>query len=192
VHQTDWTLARKAYEWLLRSRLALVVFEILEDKSGLGSEFPYCDSLQLGMMIMFFVVWGLDSFVFGYSTVLAGLVPLPLRLFLAVLPLSVGVYFGAKSHEMMFGEERHRPVLIDSGVYSRVRHPMYLGILMFCLGFFFIIPSLLSLGVWVAFFILYDRMAAYEENDLVRLLGDEYTAYQKRVPKWLIRLRTKS
>jgi len=69
---------------------------------------------------------------------------------------------------------------------------MYLGILMFCLGFFFVVPSLLSLGVWVTFFILYDRMATYEENDLVRLLGDEYTAYQKRVPKWLIKLRTKS
>ena len=169
----------------------MVVVEIPKDKAGLGSEFPHCDSLQLGMIILFFVVWGLDSFVFDYSTVLTGLVPLPLRLFLAVLPLSVGVYFGAKSHEVIFGEERHRPVLIDSGVYSRVRHPMYLGILMFCLGFFSVVPSLLSLGVWVAFFILYDRMAAYEEKDLVRLLGDEYTAYQKRVPKWLIRLRTK-
>lgn len=60
-----WTLARKAYEGLLRSRLALVVVEIPEDKSGLGSEFPYCDSLQLAMIILFFVVWGLDSFVFG-------------------------------------------------------------------------------------------------------------------------------
>jgi len=169
----------------------LVVVEIPKDKAGLGSEFPYCDSLQLGMIALFFVVWGLDSFVFDYSTVLTGLVPLPLRLFLTILSLSVGVYFGAKSHEVIFGEERHRPVLIDSGVYSRVRHPMYLGILMSCLGVFFVIPSLLSLGVWVAFFILYDRMAAYEEHDLVRLLGDEYTAYQKRVPKWLIRLRTK-
>jgi protein-S-isoprenylcysteine O-methyltransferase Ste14 len=169
----------------------LVVVEIPKDKAVLGSESPYCDSVQLAMIILFFVVWGLDSFIFAISTVLAGFVPLPLRLFLGALSLSVGVYFGAKSHEMIFGEERRRPVLIDSGVYSRVRHPMYLGILMFCLAFFFFIPSLISLGVWVAFFILYDRMAAYEENDLARLLGDEYTAYQKRVPKWRIRLRTK-
>lgn len=144
------------------------------------------------MTILFFVVWGLDSFVYGCSTVLVGLIPLPLRLFLAFLSLGVGVYLGAKSHRVIFGEARDRPVLVDSGVYSRVRHPMYLGILMFCLGFFFAIPSLLSLGVWVGFFILYDKMAAYEEKDLVRLLGEEYTAYQKRVPKWLIRLRSKS
>ena len=185
-------IRRKAYESLLRSRLALVVVEIPEDKATLGSEYPYCDSLQLVMMALFFVVWALDSFVFGYSTILAELVLLPLRLFLAALSLGVGAYLGAKSHEVIFGEERDRPVLIDSGVYSRVRHPLYLGILMFCLGLFFAIPSLLSLAVWVAFFILYDRMAAYEENDLVRVLGEKYTTYQKRVPKWLIRLRTKS
>jgi protein-S-isoprenylcysteine O-methyltransferase Ste14 len=66
---------------------------------------------------------------------------------------------------------------------------MYLGVLMFCLGFFFASPSLLSLGVWIGFFIVYDKMATYEEKDLVRILGEEYIAYQKRVPKWFPRIR---
>jgi len=66
---------------------------------------------------------------------------------------------------------------------------MYLGILLFCLGFFFISPSLLSFGVWLAFFVLYDEMATYEEKNLIRILGEEYVAYQKRVPKWFPRIR---
>jgi protein-S-isoprenylcysteine O-methyltransferase Ste14 len=31
-------------------------------------------------------------------------------------------------------------------------------------------------------------MATYEENDLSRILGADYGAYQQRVPKWLSRL----
>ena len=140
----------------------------------------------------FFVVWGLDSFICNYSTVLIGLIPLPLRLFLAILSLGFGLYLIAKSHKVIFSEGCDQPRLIDSGAYSWVRHPMYLGTLMLCLGFFFASLSLLSLGVWLGFFILYDKMTTYEEKDLIRILGDEYVAYQKRVPKWFPRLRPQS
>ncbi|MDH5440123.1 MAG: isoprenylcysteine carboxylmethyltransferase family protein [Candidatus Bathyarchaeota archaeon] len=93
---------------------------------------------------------------------------------------------------MIFSEMSDQPRLADWSVYSWVRHPTYLGVLVFCLGFFLAAPSLLSLGVWLGFYILYDEMATYEEKDLVRILGDEYAAYQKRVPKWFPRLRPKS
>jgi protein-S-isoprenylcysteine O-methyltransferase Ste14 len=69
---------------------------------------------------------------------------------------------------------------------------MYLGTLVFFLGFFFAIPSLISLVVFAVFFVFYDKMATYEENDLIRILGEDYTAYQRRVPKWLPRFRPKS
>jgi len=155
-------------------------------------EFPHCDQIQLMMIILFFVVWVIDSlsfFVFRYSTVLVGLFSLPVLFLPAVLSLGFGLYLVAKSHKAVFGEITDRLRLIDSGVYSWVRHPMYLGILLSCLGFFFISPSLLSFRVWLAFFILYDKMAAFEEKDLIRILGEEYVAYQKRVAKWLPRIR---
>ena len=87
-------------------------------------------------------------------------------------------------------DEGHtQPKFVDSGVYAVVRHPMYLGTPLFCLSFLFISFSLLSIGIWVAFFIFYDKMATYEEKDLVRILGEEYIAYQKRVSKWFPRIR---
>jgi len=52
------------------------------------------------------------------------------------------------------------------------------------LGFFLALPSSLSLAVWIVFFILYDKMASYEEVDLVQILGEKYIAYQERAPKW--------
>ncbi len=153
----------------------------------LGSEHPLCDSVQLAILISFFAGLGVDSlghFVFGVSTIFLGFVSFPLLWIPAFLLWSLGIYFTLKSHEAVFGGMTGQPRLLDSGVYSWVRHPMYLGILMLCLGFLFIMPSLLSFGVWIAFFIFYDTMATYEEKDLIRILGEEYVNYQKRVPKW--------
>ena len=172
----------------------MVVVRISRNKAGLGSEYPHCDQIQLIMIIMFFVVWGIDSlsfFIFRYSTVLVGLISLPVLLLPAILSLGFGLHLIAKSHKAVFGEIADQPRLIDSGVYSWVRHPMYLGILMSCLGFFFVSPSFLSLGVWLVFFILYNKMASYEEKDLIRILGEEYIDYQKRVPKWFPRPRAR-
>jgi len=162
------------------------------NKVALGSEHPHCDSIQLAMLILFFAAWGIDTlsyFVVRISTVLVGLTSFPLLLFPVILAWGFGGYLGLKSHEAVFGETVGQSRLIDSGVYSWVRHPMYLGTLMFCLGFFFSSLSILSLGVWIGFFILYDKMATYEEKELIRILGEQYIVYQKRVPKWVPRIR---
>jgi protein-S-isoprenylcysteine O-methyltransferase Ste14 len=60
-----------------------------------------------------------------------------------------------------------------------VRHPMYLGILLFCIAFLFVSVSLVSIGIWIVFFIFYYRMAAYEEKSLIKILGEAYVAYQR-------------
>jgi len=97
-------------------------------------------------------------------------------------------YLVSKSHKAVLEQVHGPPQLVDSGVYAWVRHPMYLGTLLFCLAFLFISVSLVSIVIWVAFFIFYDRMATYEERSLIEILGEEYTSYQKRVSKWLPRL----
>ena len=157
-------------------------------KAGLGSEHPYCDTIQFAMIILFFAVWSIDissHLIFGVSTIIIEILSFPLLVFPAILVLGLGIYLVAKSHETIFGESGLQPCLVDSGVYSKVRHPMYLGTLMLCLGFLFIIPSLLSLGIWVIFFLFFDKMATYEEKDLTKKLGDQYIKYKKRVGKWL-------
>jgi protein-S-isoprenylcysteine O-methyltransferase Ste14 len=62
---------------------------------------------------------------------------------------------------------------------------MYLGTLLSCLAFIFISISLVSIAIWIAFFVFYDRMATYEEKSLIEILGEPYTAYRKQVSKWL-------
>ncbi len=157
-------------------------------RHGLGSEHPVCDKIQLFMLILFFAVWGIDFacfFVFGYSTVVFHALAFPALLAGLILFLSLSVYLVSKSHKAVLEQVQNPPKLVDSGVYAWVRHPMYIGTLLFCLAFLFVAVSLLSIAIWIAFFIFYDRMAAYEEKSLIDILGEEYIAYQKRVSKWL-------
>lgn len=142
------------------------------------------------MITSFFIVWIIDSLsriMIGFSTIVFGSVFLPARLILFVVFIGSGYYLVVKSHELVFRKVHGQPRLVDSGVYALVRHPMYLGILLFCLAFLFVFTSLVSIGIWIAFFIAYDRMAAYEEKSLIETLGEEYVTYQKRVPKWFPR-----
>jgi protein-S-isoprenylcysteine O-methyltransferase Ste14 len=143
---------------------------------------------------MFFVVWSIDTlgyFLFRISTIVVESASLPVLLFPAILSWGFGAYLALKSHEAVFPEDAGEPRLLESGVYSWVRHPMYLGTFLFCLGFSFAIVSLLSVGILIGFFVFYDKMATYKEKDLVSKLGQEYTSYQERVPKWIPRLLRK-
>jgi protein-S-isoprenylcysteine O-methyltransferase Ste14 len=156
-------------------------------RQGLGSEHPLCDRIQVVMVILFFVSWMLDSlshFVFGYSTVVFEAVSFPALLIGTILVLCLSLYLTSKAHKAVFDEGLTRARLVDSGVYAVVRHPMYLGTLLFCLSFLFISFSLISVGIWIALFIFYDGMATYEERSLTEIVGEEYVAYQKRVAKW--------
>ena len=140
------------------------------------------------LLIPFLVVWGLDSSVYQFSTVLAGFIPTVVRLILAGISLGLAFLLGRLSHQSLFSEIRDPPKVLDTGVYAKVRHPMYLGVLLFYMGFILATLSLLSLGIWIGIFFLYDKMATYEEKDLIRMFGDAYLNYQQQVPKWLPRI----
>ena len=160
-------------------------------RHGLGSEHPLCDRIQLLMLILFFVFWGTDSlsfFIFGYSTVVFQAVTFPLIFAGTILFLGISFYLVSKSHKSVLEQLHDPPQLVDSGVYAWVRHPMYLGTLLFCLAFIFISVSLVSIAIWIAFFIFYDRMATYEEKSLIEILGQPYIAYKKQVSKWFPRV----
>lgn len=87
---------------------------------------------------------------------------------------------GRPVHEplRLFGTDR----LVTHGVYGVVRHPMMAG------GFWFLLTSGPSLNnvVFTAFYATYMVVGGYfEERRMLRLFGDEYRAYRRRVPPFL-------
>jgi protein-S-isoprenylcysteine O-methyltransferase Ste14 len=152
-------------------------------RHGVGAENPINDGGQVVFVLVFWIVWGVDSFLIHFAWNLVGLISLFVSVPIGVISFIIGVYFVRKSEAVVFSNTEGK--VIESGVYGKVRHPMYLGELLILLGFSIATLSILSFIVWVVFFIFLDRMASYEEKDLTRILGQQYAVYQKRVHKWI-------
>jgi protein-S-isoprenylcysteine O-methyltransferase Ste14 len=156
--------------------------------SGMGKEFPRTDLILPLSAVLFFLVWLLDSFVFRLSERFVGFVPDVIRIVLfGGLEISA-IVWGFYSHEALFGRKGADFTLITDGAFAYVRHPLYLSILLAYLGFVFVAMSIVSLIPWICYVVIFDKMATYEEEDLVRMFGDKYVEYRKKVPKWIPRL----
>lgn len=158
------------------------------NREDLGGEHPYGDAGQVIFLVIFLVIWGLDSFTFRFSTILAAYIPLYFRLILAGLIFLYSGYLAQTGLRKVFIEERDTPHVIRTGIFSRMRHPIYLAALLLYIGFILITLSLISLALWVVIFFFYNYIAVYEEKRLEEKFGREYIDYCKEVPKWFPRL----
>jgi protein-S-isoprenylcysteine O-methyltransferase Ste14 len=83
--------------------------------------------------------------------------------------------------------EQHR--LITHGVYRRIRHPMYLALLLYALGQAFAIPNWIAgpsyLAVMVPLMLLRLRP---EEQMMVDEFGQEYEDYRRRTKRLIPRI----
>jgi protein-S-isoprenylcysteine O-methyltransferase Ste14 len=81
-------------------------------------------------------------------------------------------------------EVREQHQLITQGVYRRIRHPMYLALVLYSVGQALVIPN------WVAgpanltaFAILLALRVRAEEKMMLEGFGDEYAAYSARTKR---------
>jgi protein-S-isoprenylcysteine O-methyltransferase Ste14 len=79
-------------------------------------------------------------------------------------------------------------LLVRSGLYTRVRNPMYLNYVVIVLGEAVLYRSLpLAAYACVFFAIEHAYVVGFEEKELRRRFGAEYDAYCARVGRWLPR-----
>ncbi|MFX0100081.1 MAG: methyltransferase family protein [Candidatus Hodarchaeota archaeon] len=159
------------------------------DRDDLTKEHPWCDRGQLILLIVYIATWILDSLVFQLTTFISNFVPAVLQWILTIAFVILGIYLLKASHDIVFGERRDPPVVIEKGVFKLVRHPMYLGGIFMYVGLFFGSFSLLCLALLVVVIVFYDMFAGYEEKKLEEKYGQAYVDYKKRVPRWLPRLK---
>jgi protein-S-isoprenylcysteine O-methyltransferase Ste14 len=76
-----------------------------------------------------------------------------------------------------------RPVLLTTGIYGVVRHPMY----MYLLAAVVVRPALsLDLGVWFVCAVAFLLVALpLEEEKLIAIFGDAYREYRRRTPAFV-------
>ena len=134
----------------------------------------------------FVAVWAMDSFVVGWSTPLASFIPLWARITLSAAILALAIYmFSAVL--TLFGSNSDSDELITVGVFARIRHPMYASITLVYLGLAISTGSLMSLLVALLIFRFYDRMAAYEEDYLLKRDDTRYADYMMTTGRWFPR-----
>lgn len=75
--------------------------------------------------------------------------------------------------------------LVTTGIYARIRHPQYAGILLFTLGWVIDYPSLVTLALWPFLAYAYIRLSRFEEIELARDYGPAYVQYCERIPRFL-------
>jgi protein-S-isoprenylcysteine O-methyltransferase Ste14 len=156
---------------------------------AMTGEHPFGDTGQLVCLTVFLILWILDSFVFRLTTFPALHVPLIVRLALAALVLVLGLFFIQGGHRAVPHENPGEPHLIKDGAFSRVRHPLYLGSVLFFLSLVLTTFSLIALAAFLGIFLFYNSIAAYEEKWLLDRHGQAYRDYMRRVPRWLPRVR---
>jgi len=82
-------------------------------------------------------------------------------------------------------DQSHRTNLVQSGVFSLSRNPIFLGMMLTLFGLFLVIPNaltLLTLGLGV---LLIQIQVRLEEEFLARTHGEEYILYRRRVRRWI-------
>ena len=158
-------------------------------------EHPHCHLIQFLCLVAFFFVWILETFVITSSVCVFPPIPLPIRLFIFSFLICLSFAISRSLHNLVLadntkneknGHKHHPPdQIIDFGVMAYVRHPLYLAMLLFYLAFVILTMSTISFLIWIIIVFIHNKMASFEENQLLKMFNDQYSKYQKTVPKWL-------
>ncbi len=115
----------------------------MKEKNG---EHPFGDSGQLIFLALFIIIWVLDSFVLKISTFPSSYVPLYIRLPVALAVFAFSLYLVKASHHVVAGEHRPQQV-ITNGIFSRLRHPLYMSVILLYLALIVSTVSIVSFAL---------------------------------------------
>ena len=95
------------------------------ERDDLTGEHALTDIGQLILLVLFAGAWIADTFFLRITTGLNALIPLWVRVPIGAVLLALAAYLGTSSHRIIFGTTRDKPHVLRTGVFSKVRHPMY-------------------------------------------------------------------
>lgn len=156
-----------------------------EDREDILGEHKYGDIGQLIFLVLFFVLWGIDSFYLKFSTILTDYIPIYVSAPIGGIFIILTFYISFKGLRQIFRDVRDPPEVIRDGIFRYTRHPVYFGVVLLYLGLSIITLSLASLGLLVIIVFFYDFIASYEEKLLTEYFDKDYEQYKEDVSKWV-------
>jgi protein-S-isoprenylcysteine O-methyltransferase Ste14 len=152
-----------------------------QDHPHLTGELRWGDTGQIILLFLFLAIWITDSFAFHYSTFLTEKIPNLVRMPLSGAVFIAGLLLVRGGMKAVFGTERAGPEVIQTGVFSIVRHPIYLGVILFYLSGIIGTLSIASAIFWIGIIGFYFYISKYEERLLIDKFRNDYLKYKKKV-----------
>lgn len=157
------------------------------DREDLAGEHKIGDMGQLIFLLIFLGVWITDTFFLKFSIVLTSSISLVIRIPVGIGILVIAGWLARSGLSIVFGQVRQEPRVIREGVFSMVRHPIYLGAILVYLGLLVFSFSIAAALIWVVIIGFYYFLCRYEEKLLTAKFGNDYTTYMGQVPMLLPR-----
>ena len=143
-----------------------------------------CDPLFWAYSILMFLpIVMVFAFYDYYSFDLLAYAGWILLVFSVVIIFIAGGEFRRKGGALKGESIVHTKVLVDSGVYAVVRHPQYLGFMLFVFALVLMSQHWVSIISWITGSILIYRDVLREEQMSIEKFGDNYKCYMEKVPR---------
>lgn len=91
-------------------------------------------------------------------------------------------------YKRFWSKEEGEGQLVTDGIYAYIRHPQYTGFMLITLGMILDWATLPLLIMWPILFVVYYRLARYEESDMEAEFGEDYRDYKTRTGMFLPKL----
>lgn len=162
---------------------------IRQHRDDLAGEHRLGDLGQISLAFLFFAVWISDSFFLNYSTFLNQFVTPIVRIPTGIILLLLSGFLALKGLSIVFGDKAEKSTVIKKGVFSIVRHPIYLSEILLYFGLLMLSISLAATFIWIAAIAFLHYISRYEEKLLLQRFGEEYREYMRDVAMWIPYIR---
>jgi len=133
-----------------------------------------------------------ESHLWAYFLSQGGIVSLNAGVYIVMVVstglILLGFTFLAVGWKEVYRGER---ILVTDGLYARMRHPQYLGLIVIVVAFLFMWPTLLTLLLAPFLIGRYVLLAREEDGGLEQTFGVDFRHYRENVPGFLPLVRGK-
>ena len=129
---------------------------------------------------------GNESHLWAYLLFRAGFMNLEASVYLVMVISSgltaVGFYLLAMGWKEVYGAQG---ALATDGLYAKMRHPQYTGLILIVAAFLIMWPTLPTLLLAPLLIARYILVAGEEDKELAEKFGDDFSRYKERVPAFI-------
>lgn len=169
------------HEWASAGLVQAFIIALYAEMYG----FP----LTIYLLVRFFGLDSPDLNASLWSTLLGmGELGMLISMLLGYALLFIGIGIFIQGWRQLY-HARQKNQLITTGLYRFVRHPQYTGLFIGLFGEGIVHwPTLFSVAIFPVIVVAYYLLARSEEKKVLEQFGDEYRAYQDRVPMFIPRM----